>query len=99
MEQFVLHRVNRIITPSEIEKEELCSDYGLDVTKMSVVYRGINPVFTPTDRKHRLDNPKIVCIGSIKRQKNNLQSLRLLDLLVRKGIDASLNKIIVGHNQ
>lgn len=99
-EQFVLTHARTIITPSEIEMEDLVLDYSLNPNNVKVVYRGINPMFKPLGRGHNLNKPKLVCIGSIKKQKNNIAALYVLDLLVRKGIDCSLNIIctIQEHN-
>ncbi len=93
MEQFVLSHVRKIITPSEIEMNDLVSDYGININKITIVYRGINPIFKATLCKHNLDKPQLVYIGSIKKQKNNIAALHILDFLVKKGIDVSINLV------
>ncbi|MBR6660612.1 MAG: glycosyltransferase family 4 protein [Bacteroidales bacterium] len=98
-EQFVLTHVRTIITPSEIEMEDLVLDYSLNSNNVKVVYRGINPMFKPLGRSRYLNKPQLVCIGSIKKQKNNIAALYVLDLLVRKGIDCSLNIICTIQEQ
>lgn len=90
-EMFVLQKVQKIITPSESERNDLIVDYGIDIKKVSVVHRGINPLFKPIYKKRNIEQPQIVCIGSIKKQKNNLEALQLLNLLINNGIDASIN--------
>ena len=91
MEHFVLKNVHTIITPSESERNDLIVDYGVDLNKVSVVYRGVNPLFRAICKKHNLEQPQIVCIGSIKRQKNNMEALHLVERLINRGVDASIN--------
>lgn len=92
-ERFVLNHVKTIITPSEIEMADLVSDYKIDPNKVKVIYRGINPVFKAVCKKHDFNKPQLVCIGSIKKQKNNIAALHILEHLVRRGIDCHLNLI------
>lgn len=92
-EQFVLNHVKTIITPSEIEMADLVSNYNIDSNKVKVIYRGINPIFKGICKKHNLNKPQLVYIGSIKKQKNNIAALYVLEHLVRKGIDCYLNLI------
>lgn len=92
-ESFVLSNVKTIITPSEIERLDLVSDYRIDPSKIKVIYRGVNPVFKFISKKHNFNKPQLVCIGSIKKQKNNIEALYVLNNLVHKGIDCYLNLI------
>lgn len=91
MEQFVLKSVQKIITPSETERNDLVAACGVDRAKVSVIYRGISPLFKPIYKNHNLKAPLLVCIGSIKKQKNNLAALGLLKILISMGVDASIN--------
>lgn len=97
-ERFVINHVKTIITPSEIEMKELMTFYQIQQKKIRVVYRGINPLFKTTNKTHNLDKPQLVYIGSIKKQKNNIDALRVLYLLVKSGIDASINLVCTIHN-
>lgn len=76
-EQFVMSNVHHIITPSFAEKRDLINDYSVDPDKVSVIYRGINPCFSPCNSTHTR-RYKIVYTASIKKQKNNLAALRVL---------------------
>ncbi len=98
-EEFVLTRVKTIITPSEVEMTDLVSDYKINPNKIKVVYRGINPIFKTICRSHNFNKPQLVCVGSIKKQKNNIAALYVLEFLVRKGIDCSLNIICTIQEQ
>ena len=89
-ERFVLKKVRKIITPSESERNDLIADYDVDFEKISVVYRGINQ-FRPIYKMYNMEQPQIVCIGSIKKQKNNMEALELLNLLGKRGVNASVN--------
>lgn len=93
MERFVLNHVKKIITPSEAEMTDIVSDYSINPAKITVIYRGINPIFHFLPRRHNLNQPQLVCIGSIKKQKNNIAALSVLDILVKKGIDARINLV------
>lgn len=96
-ERFVFEKVQKIITPSESELNDLIADYNVDFEKISVVYRGINPQFRHIYKKQNMEQPQIVCIGSIKKQKNNMAALELLNKLGKKGVNASV--IFVGTIQ
>ena len=98
-ERFVFKKVRKIITPSESERNDLIVDYNVDFEKISVVYRGINPQFRPIYKKHNMEQPQIVCIGSIKKQKNNMAALELLNQLGKKGVNASINFVGTIQNQ
>ena len=93
LEHFVLNHVKKIITPSIIESYDLQQDYGVDEKKISIVYRGINPVFTYSSETNNWNSPRIVSIGSIKKQKNNLSSLLVLNHLLESGLDVTLDCI------
>lgn len=87
MEREVILRSNKIITPSEEEKNKLISDYNCDASKIRVIYRGINPAFYPSNQSivgKRFYN--IIYIGSIKPQKNNIEAIGLLNILNQSNI-------------
>lgn len=83
-EKIVLSNVNKIITPSEQEKTDLINDYNCNSDKIVVIYRGINPLFVPKSEISSATNliKKIVYIASIKQQKNNIEALKLLRILL-----------------
>lgn len=98
-ERFVFNKVRKIITPSEAERNDLMADYNVDFEKISVVYRGINPQFRPIYKKYNMEQPQIVCIGSIKKQKNNIAALELLNQLGKRGVNASVNFVCTIQDQ
>lgn len=96
-EQFVVSHVNKIITPSFDEKHDLISDYGCMPEKISVVFRGISPRIEYKCRSLSSKLLKIICIGTIKSQKNTKVALDLIEELDNRGVKCELN--IVGTIQ
>ncbi len=92
-ERFVFSHANKIICPSSVEKLDIVKDYQIDGNKVEVIPRGINPAFHFTNRYQASRNPNIVCIGSIKKQKNNLDALRIFTQIRLNGISAELHFI------
>ena len=90
LENVVINNVNKIITPSEEEKNDLTNDYNISRSKVNVIYRGVSPLINYRKRVLDDDEIKIVSIGSIKKQKNNMQSLKVLHELLLRGIRAKL---------
>lgn len=90
-EKKVLERVKMIITPSIEEKEDLIKEYNVKPNKIHVVYRGISPYIKYRIHK-RIENPvRIICIGSIKKQKNNIMQLQILNSLIKNNICAKMH--------
>lgn len=85
MESYVINNVRKIITPSKAECLRLIEDYHCNSNKISIIPRGINPKFT-APKKHTFSQTcKLVYIGSIKPQKNNLDAVKLLNMLNKRG--------------
>lgn len=68
-ENYVINKVNTIITPSHAEKEHLIEDYKCNKEKIYVVNRGINPLFEPKKQDMSENIKQIIYVGSIKPQK------------------------------
>ena len=83
-EKTVIDNVKRIITPSNDEKKDLISDYQCDESKIYVINRGISPLI---HYKKRVVNKegiiKLICIGTIKKQKNTKMILDLFQYLMK----------------
>lgn len=92
-ERIIMHKTPKIIVPSQQEKQDIISAYGVIPDKIKVIFRGIAPVFCPPKEKIKDTRLHIVCIGSIKKQKNNLDALIVLSKLIDDGIDADLNLV------
>ena len=92
-EKIVFSKVKNVITPSESEAGDLVDYYHLDKSKITIIPRGINPLFAPS-ADYKLHKPlKIVYIGSIKPQKNTLSTVELLQQLKDKGLNCELHLI------
>lgn len=92
-ERIVFSRVNNIITPSDSEASDLINYYNLSERKITIIPRGINPIFSPS-LDWKLHTPlRIVYIGSIKPQKNSLSAVNLLVCLREMGIKGELHMI------
>lgn len=89
-ERQVLSKCKNIITPSEEERDDLINFYGCNPDEIHLIRRGISPKFHPFTEPN-LEKIRMICIGSIKPQKNNLASLILLKRLLQDGFDAHLD--------
>lgn len=93
LEKKVLKKVCKVITPSEAEAHQLLEYYDLNPMKLNVIPRGILNNFK-YKKNGGLNSPlKLVYIGSIKPQKNNIQAFELLKILLDNNIDAELHFI------
>ena len=92
-ERRVLTGTGRILTPSHQEREQLLGVYGVGWQRIRVVPRGIDTrALRP--RVRTLDGPpRLVSVGSIKRQKNTLGLLRLFARIRARFRGASLRII------
>lgn len=83
-EKIVIDNVERVITPSNDEKIDLINDYQCDESKITVINRGISPLIQYKKRKvNRESVIKLICIGTIKKQKNTKMTLELLQQLMK----------------
>ena len=83
-ERIVIDNVERIITPSNDEKIDLINDYQCVESKISVINRGISPLIQYKKRNiNRKSVIKLICIGTIKKQKNTKMTLELLQQLMK----------------
>lgn len=95
-ESDALNSAYKIITPSNSEKNDMVSIYNVDSDKIIVIPRGYSSLIT--SKVHVITNElKLIYIGSIKEQKNTLQSIKILNKLVKDSIPAKL--YIVGGCQ
>jgi len=90
-EQIVINKVNKIITPSIEEKEDIINDYNCNPEKIKLISRGISPHITYNTRKKCNSPLTLISIGSIKPQKNNKELIYLLLELEYRNIPCILN--------
>lgn len=93
-EKIVIDNVEKIITPSNDEKNDLINDYQCDESKIYVINRGISPLI---HYKKRIVNKegviKLICIGTIKKQKNSKMILELLQYLMKSEYRFEVNLV------
>lgn len=90
-ERFVFKKVNQIIVPSFSDKLDIVSYYNVPEDKISIIHRGIDPLFQSCKKEKCSDILQIVCIGSIKKQKNNIDAINVLQKIRDIGVNAVLH--------
>lgn len=95
-----------IITVSEFSKSDICSCYGIDSTKVDVVYNGANEIFAPVNdeeiirirKKYAHGKPYFLFVGSLHPRKNLARLFRAYDRFrLKTGSDVKL--VIVGEKR
>ncbi|MDF2455692.1 MAG: rfaG [Cytophagaceae bacterium] len=95
---------NRLATVSEYSKQDIVKTYGIDASKIDVVYNGANEKYAPLDEeaqhkvRHRYANgrPYFVYVGSINPRKNIANLLRAFDAF-KKEVASDLKLVLVGN--
>ncbi|OGN00380.1 MAG: hypothetical protein A3B91_01600 [Candidatus Yanofskybacteria bacterium RIFCSPHIGHO2_02_FULL_41_29] len=93
---------DRIIAVSDSTKHDLVSIYGVDPTKVSVIYSGVSPsIKRPTDKElesfrlaNKLPSKFILFLGKLEPRKNIVGIIKAFEALKKKYKDLSL--VIVG---
>ena len=98
-ENIVVKKVRKIITPSADEKKDLITDYECVSDKIKVIYRGITPLIKYKTRESTSEILKIICIGTLKLQKNSKETLNLLELLDKTGLMSELHLVCTIQDQ
>lgn len=91
-EKKVLSLVKLIISPSDVEKNILIEDYGVDGNRIIVVPRPVDYSFSV---RKISDSSKIrlLYIASVRTQKNHLDAMRLVKIIKERGVDVELHCI------
>jgi glycosyltransferase involved in cell wall biosynthesis/hydroxymethylpyrimidine pyrophosphatase-like HAD family hydrolase len=96
-EQKALRNVDRIITPSHFEKQQLCKVYGVPLHITKVIPRGVSSFYDKSNRGLESGPLEICSIGSIKPQKNTLELISLFAHIKKSQTEATL--LVVGPIQ
>ncbi|SEA97021.1 Glycosyltransferase involved in cell wall bisynthesis [Pseudobutyrivibrio sp. ACV-2] len=89
-EKNVLRLVRLIVSPSNVEKNMLLHDYGVDEEKIIVAPRSVD--FTYQVRKAKQKTRiRLLYIASVRTQKNHLDAMKLIKIIISKGVDAELH--------
>ena len=98
-EKEVINNVEKIITPSEVEKEDLIKDYGCLKEKIYVVSRSVDPCFSHCQHMISETRINLITIGSIKAQKNYFDQIQIIKTLINKGYKANLHIVCTVQNK
>lgn len=96
-EREALKKVDRIITPSHFEKQQLYNAYGVPRSIIKVIPRGISDLLFKKYQKTHNRVIKICSVGSIKPQKNVLELINHFACVRKYYNDATL--IVIGPVQ
>ena len=81
---------NKILTPSDSEKQDMIEFFGVENEKIKVIPRGYSSNIKASDKK--ISFPvEFLYIASIKEQKNTVEAITLLKELNEQGINARLH--------
>lgn len=75
----ILRYSERIFTVSEFSKGEIETFYGVEKSKISVIYNAVNPLFAP--RVKEQDEKYILAVSSLNTQKNFHSLIKAFNLL------------------
>ncbi len=100
------HKARRIATVSEYSKSDIVKLYGVDKTKIDVVYNGANENFKPissfeienTREKYSGGSPYFIFVGSLHPRKNLARLFAAFDLF-KKSDDRDVKLLIVGEKK
>ena len=81
-------KADRIITVSEFSKQDICKNYGIDPSKIDVVYNGANADFCPVDDNVKIEirskfsqgKPYFMFVGSLHPRKNLARLFTAFDI-------------------
>lgn len=93
LEKRIISKISNIITPSEDEKNDLINIYKVSSKYINVLHRGVSDYINRTLRNNSKKECNLIYIGSIKKQKNTLDSLKLVLELHNKGVKCHLNLV------
>jgi glycosyltransferase involved in cell wall biosynthesis len=97
-ERRALGRVDRILTPSHLERRQLVEQYGVDSDRVRVVPRGVDlSLLRPRPRQLETAALRLCSVGSIKPQKDTLGLVRIFAGVRQRWPQATLR--IVGPPQ
>lgn len=99
-------KAKRLATVSEFSKADIIAQYGIEQSKIDVVYNGVNPSFAPiapsriTEVRNRVSGGQayFIFIGSIQPRKNLPNMLRSFDAF-KKASGSSTKMVIVGEKK
>jgi len=99
-------KADRIITVSEFSKQDICKNYGIDPSKIDVVYNGANADFCPVDDNVKIEirskfsqgKPYFMFVGSLHPRKNLARLFTAFDIF-KKRTTNDVKLLIVGNKK
>jgi glycosyltransferase involved in cell wall biosynthesis len=95
----------KIITVSEASKQDIASNYSIDLNKIEVVWNGASELFRPKEKKEielfgksKKLNPYFLFVGSIHPRKNVQRLLDGFELFMQNNNFPEIELVIVGEN-
>ncbi len=91
----------RVIAISEYTRRDIVSDFGVDPSKVDVIYQGCDPQFSPAGEAEIArvrtvygigPQPYIIAVGTVQGRKNQLQAVRGL-----RALPPDIKLVIVGR--
>lgn len=73
----LVKRADHIMTISEVTKRDVMRSFGVDASKLSVAYPGVDARFTAPGPVHKEHHPYVLFVGALKRGKNVPFALRV----------------------
>jgi glycosyltransferase involved in cell wall biosynthesis len=95
--EFVAHTSDHIITISEYTKKQVIDTYHIPSKKISVVYLGVDPAFSPKGKIYKHKHPYILFVGSLKKQKN-IPTLLTAFAEFSKRVKTPYDLLLIGGN-
>ncbi|NOZ46109.1 MAG: glycosyltransferase family 4 protein [Chlorobi bacterium] len=97
-------KAHRIVTVSEYSKQDISKSYGVESSKIDVVYNGANEIYTPvkTDVKKQIEEnisngkPYFIFVGALHPRKNVSGLLKAFDKY-KSDTQSNIKLIIVGE--
>lgn len=98
-------QANAIATVSQFSKEDICNNYGINSSKITVVYNGINDGYRKLDElskketrlKHSQGKPYFLFVGSMSPRKNLVRLIEAFEQFKNR-TKSDYNLLIVGSS-
>jgi glycosyltransferase involved in cell wall biosynthesis len=98
-----LRAFDRVITVSESARREVVAHYGVDESRVRVVYNGVGEGFRPgaadaaTLEKYGIRRPYVLTVSTLKPKKNVAASVRAFARLLERHPDMPHQLVLVGY--
>ncbi len=90
----LVERATVVLTISESNRTEIIEHYSVPEDRLLVTPLGVDPVFFEPFERSPQDVPHILMLGTLEPRKNIPRSLRALEVILEKGLEARM--VIVG---